>query len=191
MPYYKKLVGRKCFLSPCSSEDAAKWAEWHNDLAVTIPLGNEAYTPFSLERARASIGDVLQQQYHVFSIVDLGTDTLIGRCGLFDIDHVNRCAMLGILIGEKSYWDKGYSQEATSLLLDYAFNLLSLNSIMLGTFSFNERAIRCYEKVGFREIGRRRQARIIAGKRYDTVLMDILAEEFESAYVERVLLGQE
>jgi RimJ/RimL family protein N-acetyltransferase len=58
---------------------------------------------------------------------------------------------------------------------------------MLGTFAFNERAIRCYEKAGFREIGRRRQARIIAGRAYDAILMDILAEEFGAAYVSRFL----
>ena len=50
------------------------------------------------------------------------------------------------------------------LLLDYGFNLLNLNSVMLGTFAFNQRAIRCYERVGFKVIGRRRQARIIAGE---------------------------
>jgi RimJ/RimL family protein N-acetyltransferase len=50
-------------------------------------------------------------------------------------------------------------------------------------FAFNERAIHCYQKVGFREIGRRRQARIIGGIKYDAVLMDILAEEFQPVYV--------
>ena len=97
--------------------------------------------------------------------------------------------MLGMVIGEKSYWDKGYGQEATKLLLDFAFNLLNLNSIMLGTFSFNERAIRCYEKVGFKEIGRRRQTRIIRDFKYDTILMDMLAEEFESVYLRELLPG--
>ena len=58
---------------------------------------------------------------------------------------------------------------------------------MLGTFAFNERAIHCYKKVGFKEIGRRRQARIIGGKKFDVVLMDILAKEFESVAVSRFI----
>lgn len=66
------------------------------------------------------------------------------------------------------------------LLVSYGFNLLNLNSIMLGTILFNERAIRCYQKVGFKEIGRRRQARLIGKEKYDVVLMDLLAEEFVS-----------
>ncbi len=185
MPYYKKLVGDKCYLSPCCLDDAEKWTEWDNDLEVTIPLGDEAYIPYSLAKMRDILSGVIKSQDHIFSIVDLETDAAIGRCILFDIDRVNRKAMLGIVIGEKAYWGKGYGQDAMKLLLDYGFNLLNLNSVMLGTFSFNERAIGCYKKVGFKEIGRRRQARIIGGKRFDAVLMDILAEEFQSVYVSR------
>ena len=187
MPYYKKLIGEKCYLSPCSLEDAEKWTEWDNDLEVTIPLGDEAYTPYSLEKMRGIIGEVIEQQDHIFSIVDLETDAPIGRCLLFDIDRVNRQAMLGMVIGEKEYWNREYGQEATKLLLDYGFNLLNLNNVMLGTFSFNERAIACYRRVGFQEIGRRREARIVGGKKYDLVLMDMLAEEFESPYVKQVV----
>ncbi len=95
--------------------------------------------------------------------------------------------MLGIAIGDKAYWGQGYGQDATRLLLDYAFNLLNLNSVMLGAFSFNERAINCYRRVGFKEIGRQRQARIIAGRKFDVVLMDMLAEEFQSVYVKGLL----
>lgn len=189
MPYYKKLVGEKCYLSPCCLQDAATWATWFNDLEVTIPLGDEAYTPTSLQSEEQWIQEIVKNRYHVFSIVNLETDQAIGRCLLFDVDPVNRKAMLGIVIGEKTQWGQGYGQEAVRLLLDYGFNLLNLNSVMLGTFSFNEHALRCYEKVGFRVIGRRRQARIIAGQKYDLVLMDMLAGEFESLYVKR-LVGQ-
>jgi RimJ/RimL family protein N-acetyltransferase len=98
--------------------------------------------------------------------------------------------MLGIVIDEKDHWGSGYGQDGIKLLLDYGFNLLNLNSVMLGTFSFNERAINCYEKVGFKEIGRRRQARIIGNKKYDVVLMDILAEEIESVFVCRLIEDQ-
>ena len=187
MSYYKKLVGKKCYLSPCSVEDAEKWTEWFNDLEVTLPLGDEAYTPFSLEKCQDNVKHVIQHQEHVFSIIDCETDAPIGRCLLFNIDWVNRHAMLGIFIGEKTFWNKGYGQEAVTLLLDYAFTLLNLNSVMLGVMEFNERAILCYKKVGFKEIGRRRQARIIGDQKYDGILMDILAEEFTSPYVQQLL----
>lgn len=187
MTYYKKLVGEKCYLSPCSVEDAEKWTEWDNDLEVTIPLGPEAYTPISLDRTREGIRKFVEKQSHIFCIVDLKTDTLIGRCLLFDVDQINRKATFGIDIGEKSYWNKGYGQDATRLMLDYGFNLLNLNSIMLGVFSYNQRAIECYKRVGFKEIGRRRKSKLIGGKWFDGVWMDILAEEFKSVYVSKIV----
>jgi RimJ/RimL family protein N-acetyltransferase len=90
--------------------------------------------------------------------------------------------MLGILIGEKSFWGQGCGQDAVRLLLDYAFNLLNLHSVMLGAFAFNERALAANTKVGFREIRRRREARTMAGLAYDVVLMDILEDEFREKY---------
>jgi RimJ/RimL family protein N-acetyltransferase len=180
MPHYRKLTGERCYLSPVQLSDAEAWTKWMNDLDVTVPLGDEAYVPYSLEKMQAEAADAIERQQHVFSIVECATDRLIGRCLLFGIDAVNRSAMFGILIGEKEYWDRGYGSEATCLLLDYAFNLLNLHSVMLGVFGFNERAIRSYEKVGFKVIGRRREARIIAGKAWDAVLMDILEEEFRA-----------
>jgi RimJ/RimL family protein N-acetyltransferase len=185
--YYQKLIGEKCYLSPCSLGDAEKWTEWDNDLEVALPLGGEAYTLYSLEKTRGILDDVIKDQSKIFSIVDLETDQVIGRCLLSKIDQVNRNAMLGIVIGEKDYWGKGYGQEATSLLLDFGFNLLNLNNIMLGTFSFNERALACYRKVGFKEIGRQREARIVGDRMFDVILMDILSSEFDSPFVKKFL----
>ena len=48
MRFHKKLVGEKCSLSSINLDDAEKWAEWFNDLEVTIPLGDEAYLPTSV-----------------------------------------------------------------------------------------------------------------------------------------------
>lgn len=183
MPHYRKLAGDLCYLSPLTPEDAERSAAWDNDLEVALPLGDEAWTPTTAEGARQGLEEAVRRHAHLFGIIDKATGELIGRCILFQIDQVNRSAMMGIVIGEKAYWGRGYGREATRLLLDYAFNLLNLHNVMLGVFSFNERALRCYRAVGFREIGRRRQARIIGDRRYDVVLMDILADEFESPVV--------
>jgi RimJ/RimL family protein N-acetyltransferase len=185
MNYYKKLVGEKCYLSPCHPEDAEQWTAWFNDMEVALPLGDEVYTPFSLGKSQEIVQSIIKQQQHIFSIVDNDKDILIGRCLLFGIDSVNRNAMLGIVIGEKEYWSRGYGQDATRLLLEYAFNMLNLNSVMLGVMEFNQRAIHCYQKVGFREIGRRRQTRIIGERKFDVILMDIVAEDFQSNYMDR------
>lgn len=182
MTYHRKLSGEKCYLSPLTPDDAATYTAWMNDLAVTLPLGDEAYLPYSETKMQSEIDEAIRRQDHVFSIVTCDSDRLIGRCLLFSINPVDRSAMLGILIGDKDYWNQGCGTEACRLLLDYAFNLLNLHSVMLGVFAFNQRAVRAYEKVGFRHIGRRREARIIAGKAHDVILMDILEDEFRQMW---------
>lgn len=189
MPHYKKLIGNKCFLSPLTPEDAEDFAIWDNDLEVVIPLGDEAYTPMTLVKSQQQVNEAIRGGAHVFGILDLEGEQMIGRCMLFAIDAVNRCAMLGIVIGEKEFWNQGIGQEAVSLLLDYGFNLLNLNNINLSVFSFNIGAMRAYQKAGFREAGRLRQARIVGGQKYDVVMMDILAEEYQSVYLKGILPG--
>jgi len=185
--YFKKLIGRTCYLSPVSKESAESWTRWDNDLEVGIPLGSEPYTPTTLESTQENIESIIKEKIHGFDILEMDTDQLIGRCFLGSVDPVNRSARLGIVIGEKTHWDRGFGTEAIQLLLDYAFNILNLNSVNLGTYSFNERAIACYKKVGFKVIGRRREARIIGDKKYDALMLDILASEYESVFLKDLL----
>ena len=76
-----------------------------------------------------------------------------------------------------------FGTEVLRILLDYCFNYLNLNNVHLGVMAFNERAINCYKKVGFKEYGRRRECYFLNGKYYDHVYMDILAREFDGNYI--------
>ena len=178
MKYFKKLVGQKCYLSPVNPDDVEIFTAWLNDLEVTrnLNLGAQNVT---LVTEKAALERLAQDQ-HVYGIVDLETDTLIGDLGLLDIDHINRCCGIGIFIGNKEYWGKGYGAEAMRLLLGYAFDYLNMNNIMLTVYEFNERAYACYKKVGFKDIGRRRKAIYREGRFHDDIIMDILAEEFRA-----------
>ena len=118
-----------------------------------------------------------------FSIVNLKDDVLLGNCDLRNIDYIHRKAEVGIVIGEESNRSKGYGTDALKLLLDYGFNYLNLNNIMLNVRSFNKRVIACYKKVGFKECGRRRKCFFLNGKYYDNIQMDILADEFKTNYI--------
>ena len=108
---------------------------------------------------------------------------MIGSVSLEKIDWKDRNATLGIMIGEEEYRSKGYGTEAIRLILEYGFKYLNLQNIKLDLMEFNERALKCYQKCGFKEYGRRRKCKYINGKYYDTISMDILAEEFEGDYI--------
>ena len=98
-------------------------------------------------------------------------------------NEINRTAILGIFIGEKKEQNKGLGAETIKLLLDYGFNYLNLHEISLEVYEFNKRAIKCYEKVGFKECGRKRESKYLNGKYYDIITMDILKSEFKGNYI--------
>jgi RimJ/RimL family protein N-acetyltransferase len=182
MRYYKKIVGERCYLSPVNIEDAPKYTEWLNDLEIssTLQITHQVLS----EEIEKEILQKLSKE-NLLAIVDIKNDELIGSCGFINIDHLNRIAEFGIFIGNKKYLGKGYGTEATNLTLDFGFNLLNLNNIMLTVYSYNTRAMECYEKCGFKVIGRRRDARVIGGKPYDVIYMDILAEEFKNSVIKK------
>ena len=186
MTYFKKLIGKKCYLSPIQLDDAEIYTKWLNDLVLTVNLAVVAQQ-ITLEKERDFLGLLTKEGNYAVAIVANEGKALIGNCGLVNVDLINRIAELGIFIGDTEYWGQGYGEEAVNLLLDYGFNVLNLQNITLSVFDFNERAITCYEKCGFKPIGRRRQAKILAGKVHDILLMDILADEYESVYIKDIV----
>ncbi|MFX0204699.1 MAG: GNAT family N-acetyltransferase [Candidatus Hodarchaeota archaeon] len=115
---------------------------------------------------------------YVFAMETLEEREYIGNIGLHQLNWINRSTILGIAILDPEYWGKGYGTDALKVLLKYAFTTLNLNRVELEVSANNERAQRVYKKVGFREVGRRRQVRYWGGKYEDGIILDILREEF-------------
>ena len=87
-----------------------------------------------------------------------------------DINHADGNAQLGLSIYRQDDWGHGYGREMIVLALRYAFNELNLHRVWLTTSAFNERALKLYEKLGFRHEGREHHP---AGRRWDIVHMGI------------------
>jgi RimJ/RimL family protein N-acetyltransferase len=175
--YFKKLVGNKCYLSPIDTNDAEKFTEWLNDLEMTYNLQSYVYSGIINIETEKDFLNKLSKEHH-YSIIDIETKDIIGICGFMDVDHVNQTAEAGIFIGNKHFWNKEYGKEALSLLIDYGFKALNLHNIMLKVFEYNKRAIKCYEKIGFKQIGIRREAIHRNFNKSNVVYMDILSKEF-------------
>ena len=175
--YYKKIEGERVYLSPMCVDDAPKYVKWMNDFKVTDGL-NGSKNLITLESEREWIEKNNKDGNFQFAIVKQENDELIGNCSLHNLDFINQRATVGIFIGDKENRGKGYGSEVLELLLSYGFNHLNLNNIMLAVYSFNNPAIACYKKVGFKEIGRRRDAYFKNNERYDEIFMDILRSEF-------------
>jgi RimJ/RimL family protein N-acetyltransferase len=132
--------------------------------------------PEEIERffaARAHGPDSLAMAIHVRD-----DDRLIGTCALSQLDADNGSALFHITIGEADCWGRGYGTETVALMLGHAFEKLGLHRIGLSVFAFNERAIRSYEKAGFREEGRLREAVWRDGRWWDEVQMGVIEREW-------------
>ncbi len=185
MKYHKKLVGEKCYLSPLSCDDVEIFTEWLNDLEVVKYL-SLVRNPITQKKEK-NILEEMALNHHAFAIIDKQLNKIVGVIGLENLDTINRATEMGVFLGDKGYWNKGYGEEAIRLMLDYAFNILNINNIMIEVIEYNERAINCYKKIGFREIGKRRGAYHIAGITYDVFFYDMIADEFvDSPYIKKI-----
>ncbi len=116
-----------------------------------------------------------------FAIRTLADDRLIGLISLYTIFPAQREAFMGIQIGDRAYWGKGYGTDALRVLLHYAFAELNLYRVSLSVLDGNERAIRSYEKCGFRYEGRERRVWSYDGRRWDEIYMGLLRDEWAAA----------
>ncbi len=118
-----------------------------------------------------------------FGIEALNTDSLIGIINLVNINWISRSAEVTIFgIFDPEYWGQGSGSDAMIFLLDLAFSVLDMHNVYLWVASFNKRAIKVYEKLGFKIQGKIREIAFRNGERFDVVIMDVLKSEFHEKY---------
>jgi len=146
------IRGEKVFLRPIRPSDFPKLAAWSRDREIARYVGGQY--PTRLEEY-AEWHRRLQSDRHSHHLaISTHDDVLIGHIELDHIAWRSGDAELRIRIGEKSFWDQGYGTDAVRTLVEYAFRSMRLSRVYLRVFTSNVRAIRCYEKVGFRKEGR-------------------------------------
>ena len=123
--------------------------------------------------------DKMPPQDITFEIHTLENDQLIGDTGFNGICWQHGDTFIGIALGERDAWGKGYGTDAMQIMLRYAFTELNLHRVSLDVFEYNPRAMRSYEKAGFRPEGRIRQFMLREGQRWDLIFMGITRAEWQ------------
>jgi RimJ/RimL family protein N-acetyltransferase len=174
------IMGEQIRLRAMRRDNLPLFVEWLNDPEVT--RGLVPYLPFSLEDEEEWFDGMRKKPQEERPLtIEIKTPAgwePIGNYGLFSIDWRIRSAELGIVIGAKESWDKGYGTEALGLILQFGFQTLNLNRIALRVYENNPRAIRAYEKAGFVHEGKLRQGHYHDGEYVDVFLMSILRSEW-------------
>jgi RimJ/RimL family protein N-acetyltransferase len=177
------IEGRLVRLRPFRRDDLPLLRAWHDNPEVMRYWGQAS--PLVLEDPFEAD---LQGRFARFdeagylAIVPLEPEDAgpIGRCEWEGLDRLNRSAEVMILIGEPAYWGHGFGTDALVTLLRYLFDVQRLHRVGLSVLSWNERAIRSYEKAGFTVEGVLREDVYDAGRYHDQTVMSILRHEFEA-----------
>ncbi len=172
------LKGNTIYLRPLRVEDANEtYLSWLQDKEVMSGIATSGYTLENLKEY--VIEKTGSANVHFFAICNSENNEHIGNIKLDFHDQRANVSELGLLIGNKNYWGKGVGSEACQLVLKYGFETLGLRKIYLAVYENNPRAIRLYEKLGFKVEGRLRKHVCVDDAYFDKYLMGIFKEEFE------------
>jgi len=158
--------------------DAERGYHWINDPEVARFLDVRYPISMVTERQLYEERYIRPQPDAVYFAIETKDGVHIGTVSLRRIDREDGTAEMGIVIGEKDSWDKGYGTNAVATLLDFAFNQMNLHRVWLTIWEFNKRAIACFKKCGFKEEGVLRQHHYGDGRYWDAIMMGVLREDF-------------
>lgn len=171
------LKGDKVVLRPMRREDIARQHEFDQDVEL-YGLDSDYPRVSPLESAQAFYESRTKIGPDAAPFAIEADGKYIGFCTLMHLRHRHGNHELGIMIGDREYWGRGYGRDAVKTLLDYGFHYLGSRRIALTTNAKNVSALRCFLACGFVEEGRPRQVVWIEGEYVDLVNMAILREEW-------------
>jgi RimJ/RimL family protein N-acetyltransferase len=173
------LHGDKATLRAMEREDQVVFLAHYNDLELELLASSgDPPTPLSRAAIEARFDKKTAETRPDYWFTIEADGEVIGDCALMRLDETARTCALGIVIGERAFWGKGYGRDAVSTIVDYGFRHLNMHRIWLGVLASNERAIRSYKACGFREEARFRRHIWVDGALRDEVRMGLLRAEW-------------
>lgn len=177
MLFSGELVNLRAF----TEADIKPSVEYMNDPEIILNLDDDAPIPQSYETQKEWFEEMRKNKKNYkdfFWAIDTKDGMYIGGCGVNHMDRKNRVAQVGIFIGDKEYLGKGYGTDAMNVLLKFLFEEYNVNKVKLSVFDYNKRAIKSYEKCGFKTEVIMRDSVFRFGKYHDMRSMAILKEEY-------------
>lgn len=169
---------------------AQYYSRWSRNSELYRLMDSGITRPQSIKASEKGFEEFLEskpnERSFFFSVRTLADDRLIGDVGLEIVGWAHGEAFVGIGLGEPEFWGKGYGTDAMWVVLRYAFDELNLRRVSLNTFEYNPRAVRSYEKVGFRHEGAVRGWLLREGRRWDVTFMGILREEWQAEQTKNI-----
>ncbi len=168
------IEGEHVYLREIQISDVnKKYCNWMNDTEITQYLESR-FEKWSIKKLKDYVGKILKNpDYVFFAIISKDENKHIGNIKIGPINRIHKFADVGIVIGEKSFWGKGYATEAIKLVVSYAFNTLNLHKLTAGAYANNIGSIKAFQKAGFLVEGRRKKHFSSDGNYIDGILLGI------------------
>ncbi|MCH5584598.1 GNAT family N-acetyltransferase [Shimazuella sp. AN120528] len=180
----KFLQGSKVYLRPIDANDTDTYFSMLFHSETRRLTGTQKC--FTRESVRHYIESKSRDQSSILLLIGLQEkDQIIGDIQLLDIDTINRNCYIRISIDNNENQGKGYGTEAMKLMLDYAFGILNLHRVELNVFTYNQKAVHVYEKLGFKKEGIQREALFYDHYYHDSIIMSILKHEYRQQYIDK------
>lgn len=181
MMHSNLLCGNNVRLTALTPNDLPTIARWYQNADFLRLFDALPAYP----KTEAALSQWLEDEHKapdafLFAIRLLDSDDLIGYIELDGILWAHQVSGVAIAIGDAKNWGKGYGYEAIQLALRFAFDELNPHRVQLTVFSYNERAVALYEKLGFQREGVYREFIQRDGRRYDMYLYGLLRREWEA-----------
>jgi RimJ/RimL family protein N-acetyltransferase len=172
------LSNNRIRLRDYHKEEVEKVWEYFNDPEVMRFLNPNIPFPIKLDDEYNFYNSISQKnEKYNFAIEKIEGNELIGGCGINEINWKNSWCVVGIWLA-RPFWSQGYGTDALTCLTSFIFEEMNLNKVMLNVFSFNKRAIKCYEKTGFKTEGILKQNIFRDGKYYDEFIMSTFKNDY-------------
>ena len=189
MKYFPKISRGNIYLSPLNTEDYEILTKWLNENKISDWVNNTKAI-LSLTSEKAFLENISRNEdpsIKVLGIIKKEGDKFLWIVDLSKINYIDQIATIWISIWDFEEHNKWYWADALNAILLYWFHMLNLKNIDLHVYAFNESAIRCYQKVWFKEYGRRRESHYCNWKFRDEIYMDITKIEREEKNKEQIL----
>jgi [ribosomal protein S5]-alanine N-acetyltransferase len=169
------ISGSRLYLRPIEVTDASgAYLKWMNDPEITAMLESR-FRRYSAEDLSDYILSMTTTGLNVFCAIILKeTERHIGNIKMGPMHPYHLSGDIGLMIGEKDCWGKGFATEAISLMCAYGFNELGLHKITAGAYDNNQGSVQAFIKVGFEIEGRRKSMYRVKEEWVDGILLGML-----------------
>lgn len=168
-----KFWGDRIYLKQLLPEDVSnKYIEWMNNEEI-IQFLESRWKSYSLEDLKEYVRIMNKKNDNcIFGIFLKNNNEHIGNIKIGNINQIHRHAEIGLIIGDKNIWGKGYGTESINLATKYAFEEINLNKLFAGIYSNNIASYKAFLKAGYREVGILKKHRFYKGNFIDEILVE-------------------